>query len=783
MTTSSTAFVFSGQGSQRIGMGKDVFSRFPTLVSMADRVLGYSIKDLCLDGKNSSLLNQTQYTQPALYVVNALHYYALVEASGEVPQFVAGHSLGEYNALLAADVFDFEVGLQLVKKRGELMAQARSGGMAAVIGLDIEQVRNVLVKHRLETIDIANYNAQQQIVIAGETAAIEQAGDIFRKEGCENYVPLMVSGAFHSRLMKAAQEEFRHYVKQFDFRTPELSVIANVTAAPYPKDTAGVSVLLAQQIASSVRWAESIWYLRQHGIKTFQEVGESMVLSNLIAKIDAGGVVKPLLPETPLRDIATARPALIGIEHNGSVNGSSTNGKPYTSMANGKQYPPHPAGKAPVTPVGTPAKRRFVDDYRLTYPYVAGGIGYGISSRQMVEAAARNGILGFLDMTDRPLADVEADLNALTHALGEKHARYGCTISQGLSDEVSVDKLFELVNTYHVQVLEAHDDPQISEKLVEYRLRTFDQRGEATNRLLIKTGNPVVLEEIMKPISETILLKLQQRGKLTAQQVERGRRMALATDVCVMADPGGLTSHGSPFVLLPHALMLRDQFTRQYQYEQPIHVGLGGGIGSPLAVQTALSMGADFVHTSSVNLCTVESGLHPYTKQLLQDISLEDTGYAPCSDFLFNPNKKIQVVKKGVLFPARANKLHDLFKQHTSVEEIDPKVIAQLEEKFYQKTLTSVWADIVQKRQETPDLITKALQNKKYYLYLLFQEYYHSSALWAVKGDASKVLNFQIPCGSELGALNRQLHATPMQAWADRSVAEIARWLLGTTKE
>ncbi|SOD99176.1 ACP S-malonyltransferase [Spirosoma fluviale] len=782
MATSSTAFVFPGQGSQRIGMGKDVFGRFPTLTSMADNVLGFSVKDLCLNEKNSSLLNQTQYTQPALYVVNALHYYAMIEDKGKLPQFVAGHSLGEYNALLAADVFDFEVGLQLVKKRGELMAQARSGGMAAVIGLDVETVRSILTKHRLESIDIANYNAQQQIVIAGETATIEQASDIFRTEGCENYIPLMVSGAFHSRLMKTARDEFRNYVKQFQFRTPELPVIANVTAAPYPDDTVGVGRLLSQQIVSSVRWAESIWYLRQQGVKSFQEVGESTVLSNLIAKIDAGGIVKPLVPDTQLRDLATARPALVAADHNGSRNGSLVNGKHHSSSTNGKQYPPSTNNNQLLTPSGTKGIRRFVDDYQLKYPYVAGGIGYGISSRQMVESMTKGGMLGFLDIADRPLADVENDLRTLAYTCGKESARYGCTISQGLSDELTIDKLFGLLRAYNIQVIETHDDPQITEKLVEYRLQAFDQRGEAINRLLIKTGNPVVLEEIMKPISETILLKLQQRGKLTKEQVERGRRIALASDVCVLADPGGLTSHGSPFVLFPHALMLREQFTRQYRYEQPIHVGLGGGIGSPLAVQMAFAMGADFVHTTSVNLCTIESGLHAYTKQLLQEISVEDTGYAPCSDFLFNPNKKIQVVKKGVLFPARANKLYELFKQHAAISEIDPRVIVQLEEKFYQKSLAGVWEDIVKKRQGTPDLISKALQNSKYYMYLLFQEYFHLSAEWAVKGDGTYLLNFQIPCGAELGALNRQLQNTPMQAWSGRNIGEVAQWLLSKSK-
>src|SRR5436305_5494221 len=166
-----TVFLFPGQGSQRIGMGNTLFDEFKAITARADEILGYSIKELCLQDPHQQL-GQTQFTQPALYVVNALSYLKKMKEAGQAPAYVSGHSLGEYNALFAAGAFDFETGLQLVKKRGELMSQATGGGMAAVIGFTLEQVDQILKEYGLTSIDIANYNTPTQIVLAGLKADI-----------------------------------------------------------------------------------------------------------------------------------------------------------------------------------------------------------------------------------------------------------------------------------------------------------------------------------------------------------------------------------------------------------------------------------------------------------------------------------------------------------------------------------------------------------------------------------------------------------------------------------
>lgn len=275
-------YLFPGQGAQKTGMGKDLFDQFPKHIKTADNVLGYSIKEICLKGPEDKL-SQTNYAQPALYVVNALNYLAEIERIKDEPDFLAGHSLGEYNALFAAKAFDFETGLQLVKKRGELMAQAQNGGMAAVVGFTKEQIEEVLQKNKIDTIDIANFNTNEQVVISGKKESIINAQKLFEDAGAKMYILLKVGGAFHSRYMQEASDEFRDFLSGFSFSSLRIPVIANVNALPYKNE--GVLENLANQIRKPVRWLDSILYLYNQENMFFKELGESNILTNMLKKI------------------------------------------------------------------------------------------------------------------------------------------------------------------------------------------------------------------------------------------------------------------------------------------------------------------------------------------------------------------------------------------------------------------------------------------------------------------------------------------------------------------
>ncbi|MGU8077186.1 ACP S-malonyltransferase [Burkholderia pyrrocinia] len=275
------AYLFPGQGAQTKGMGGELFDEFDFYTRTADDVLGYSIKTLCIDDPQHRL-NDTRYTQPALFVVNTLHYLKALQHDPTPPVCVAGHSLGEYNALLAAGVFRFDVGLRIVKQRAELMSQAPAGGMAAVIDCPVDALRRCLDDARLDGIDIANYNADSQIVIAGAQADLAAAYAAFDAQRVR-YVPLKVSAAFHSRHMAPMQDTFRAFLRDVPLQPLKVPVIANLDAQPYRDEY--VIERLSAQLCGAVRWRESVLRMRALGATHFVEAGPGDVLTKLNGKI------------------------------------------------------------------------------------------------------------------------------------------------------------------------------------------------------------------------------------------------------------------------------------------------------------------------------------------------------------------------------------------------------------------------------------------------------------------------------------------------------------------
>lgn len=277
-------YVFPGQGTQKKGMGRSLFGRFPDLRRRADRVLGYPIENLCLENPERRL-SETVYAQPAIYVVNALHWAAAQE---DLPpaDFFAGHSLGEYSALFAAGAFDFETGLTLVRRRAELMGQVGGGAMAAVVGVSEQIVEETLKQHDATGVVIANYNAPEQFVLSGSREELARIKPVFEKvEGVRGFVPVKVSGPFHAPAMAPAAARFRTLLAAVDVGELRTPVISNVTGRPFGSDAQEVRALLAEQITEPVRWTDCIRYLRDAGVSAFTELGESKVLTSLIDRI------------------------------------------------------------------------------------------------------------------------------------------------------------------------------------------------------------------------------------------------------------------------------------------------------------------------------------------------------------------------------------------------------------------------------------------------------------------------------------------------------------------
>ena len=279
------AFVFPGQGAQFVGMGKDLYENSPEakeLFEKANEILGFRITDLMFNGTDEDL-KQTKVTQPAIF----LHSVILANSLTKTPDMVAGHSLGEFSALVAAKALSFEDGLRLVHARALAMqkaCEANPSTMAAVIGMADEKVE-AICKEIDEVVVPANYNCPGQIVITGWKEDVEQAADALKEAGAKRVLPLNVSGPFHSSLLEQAGEELGKELEQVDFSDLQIPYVTNVTAE-YVTDITKTKELLARQVASSVRWQQSMELLIADGVDTFVEIGPGRTLAGFLRKIN-----------------------------------------------------------------------------------------------------------------------------------------------------------------------------------------------------------------------------------------------------------------------------------------------------------------------------------------------------------------------------------------------------------------------------------------------------------------------------------------------------------------
>lgn len=427
----------------------------------------------------------------------------------------------------------------------------------------------------------------------------------------------------------------------------------------------------------------------------------------------------------------------------------------------------------------------FCADHGLRYPYVAGAMANGVGSEEIVESMARAGMLGFFGSAGLPLGRVEAALDRIQKNLATAD---GGTLPHGFNlihspNEPNMEAgVVALYLRRGVRLVEASAYLRLTLPLIRYRVTGIhrDASGKvvAPNRVIAKISRVEVARRFFSPPDEKFLRALVESKEITPEQAELAASIPVAQDLTPEADSGGHTDN-QPFVaLLPTMLALRDEMQERYGYADRLRVGGAGGIGTPGSAAAAFSMGAAYVLTGSINQSCVESGTSPLVREMLCKTEQSDVAMAPAAD-MFEMGVKVQVLKRGTMFPMRAAKLYEFYRSAGSIEELAPAQIATLEKEYFRAPVDEIW-------QQTrafftardPSQLARADKDPKHKMALLFRWYLGMSSGWATSGDASRKVDYQIWCGPAMGAFNEWVKGTFLEAPAERRVVTVARNLL-----
>jgi trans-AT polyketide synthase, acyltransferase and oxidoreductase domains len=425
----------------------------------------------------------------------------------------------------------------------------------------------------------------------------------------------------------------------------------------------------------------------------------------------------------------------------------------------------------------------FTADYGIKYAYLAGAMYKGIASARLVIELGKAGLMGYLGTGGLKLEEIESAIAQIRSELGTRHS-YGMNLLCNLERPEIEDQTVDLYLRHGIRYIEAAAFMRTTPALVRYRLKGLRAEGSTIargHRVLAKVSRPEVAAMFMQPAAPAIVSALLASGRISKAEAQLAARVPIADEVCVESDSAGHTDRGVATALFPSMLALRDEMMKRHAYDRPIHLGAAGGIGTPHAAAAVFVMGADFVLTGSINQCTVEAGTSASVKDLLQQINVQDTTLAPAGD-MFELGAKAQVVRRGVLFPARANKLYELFQRYESLDEIDAKSRAQIEEKYFRRTFEEVW-DEARKYYLTkdPDKLAELEKNPKRKMASVFKWYFAYSTLVALQGDEERRVDYQIHCGPAMGAFNQWVAGSELENWRNRRVADIAERIMTGT--
>lgn len=423
----------------------------------------------------------------------------------------------------------------------------------------------------------------------------------------------------------------------------------------------------------------------------------------------------------------------------------------------------------------------FCKLHGVRYPYIAGEMANGIATTKMVVAMADAEMLGFFGAAGLSLPRIEQAVEELCQILGDRRP-WGVNLIHSPNEPDLEERAVDLFVRRGVARVSASAFMTLTPSVVRYAASGLHLDGDGGVRrkhhLFAKLSRPELAQQFLTPAPETMLRRLVERGAITAQEAALAAEVPVAEDITVEADSGGHTDNRPLVALLPLVLALRDEIAVKHRYTRPIRIGAAGGLGTPSAVAAAFALGAAYVLTGSINQSAVEAGVSDEAKAMLARAKLADVMMAPAAD-MFELGVKLQVLKLGTMFGGRAQRLYDTYLQNPSLEALPADLKARLEKDLFRAPIEEIWAETRRfwERRDANE-VHRADRDPKHRMALTFRWYLGKASRWAIEGEPSRRVDYQIWCGPAMGAFNSWVEGSFLADPAQRTVVQIARNLL-----
>ena len=443
----------------------------------------------------------------------------------------------------------------------------------------------------------------------------------------------------------------------------------------------------------------------------------------------------------------------------------STSGTSMTALA-----------QVPAMQVGQFGDPAFMQNYGLNMAYMTGAMANGIASEELVIAAGKAGLLGSFGAAGLVPSRIEEAIKKIQQAL--PNGPYAFNLIHSPSEDAIERGAVDMFLKHGVATVEASAFLGLSPNIVRYRAAGLSRNSKnqlvISNRVIAKISRTEVASKFMAPAPDAILRKLVEEGSITEEQAQLAEYVPMADDITVEADSGGHTDNRPLVLLLPAILTLAEQFQRKYGYAQVIRVGAAGGIGTPASALAAFMMGAAYIVTGSVNQSCLEAAASSHSKNLLAQAVMTDVTMAPAAD-MFEMGVELQVLKRGTMFPMRAKKLYELYKNYESIEEIPQHERLKLEQQVFRSSLDEIWRQTEEHfNARDPHQIERAKDHPKRKMALIFRWYLGLSSRWSNSGDQGREADYQIWAGPAMGAFNDWAKGSYLEEVSNRKTVEVA---------